>query len=113
MANELTIRAGDDYDILITVTENNEPKNIAGYEFYFTLKKSPAKADSDAIVAIDWTSHIDANNGRTMLILPRSITVNVAPGRYNYDIQYRTIDDKVRTIITGDCVVLTQTTRRI
>lgn len=117
-ANPLTIRAGDDHDILVEVTTKDEetgvetPRDITGYDFYFTLKRSPAKPDSDAIATVDWSDHIAPESGQTMLVLPRSITAEIAAGRYNYDIQCRSADDKITTLVAGECVVLTQTTRR-
>ena len=101
---------GDTRKIEITITDEfGVPVNIQGHKIYFTLKTD--KTLSDALATLQVTSVVaaDANAlvGKTTLILSAANTATVPPGKYYYDIQWKTTGGtpEVTTISLGVVIV--------
>src|SRR5574343_202270 len=96
--SRLFIRKGDDTPIELSFTVNlDTPVNLTGYKLYFTVKKNRSDADASALISIDWTTHSNPTQGKTVLTIPQSATASVKPGQYYFDIQWKTPDLSVRT----------------
>jgi hypothetical protein len=75
----------------LTITENDEVKDITGYTVKFTVKKNTNDLDNDdvgAIISKTVTTHTDPSQGLTLISLTTSDT-NVNPSTYFYDIKLR------------------------
>ena len=57
------------YELQFTV--DDLPLSIDGWTIYFTVKRNLTDSDDDAIIKKDITSHTDATNGKTQILLRR------------------------------------------
>ena len=115
MVNDLHFYRGDDWDIIVNLTDaDGNAIDISGYTFYFTLKLTTDSASNDgsALITEDVTSHTDAANGQTTISVANTDTSQVSAGKYKYDIQYKSDVSKVKTVVRGDFEVLEDTTKR-
>jgi hypothetical protein len=110
MANKIKVYRGDDKDIVLTITDGGTPLNITGYKVYMTVKTSTEDTDANAKIAKTVTSHTTPASGITTVSLTNTDT-DISPGSYYYDVQYKDTNNKIKTIIFGDFVVLPDVTR--
>ena len=101
---------GDTRKIEITITDEfGVPVNIQGHKIYFTLKTDKTLADSLATLQVSYTVATDADAlvGKTILVLSAANTASVPPGKYFYDIQWKTSGGtpEVTTIDYGSVIV--------
>jgi hypothetical protein len=94
------IMQGDDYTKQISVTEDNLPKDITGWELWVTVKKDMSDADSDAVIQKHVTSHDDPSGGITSFTFTPSDT-SALSGNYYYDIQLKTDSGETATPLYG------------
>lgn len=112
---------GDDEPIELKFTDkdnDNLPLDITGYTVMYTIKKDPADADADAILALDVTEHTNPTQGVTVI----EVTDNdwntgykgdpVPSGQYYFDIQYVDTSGKPKTVVIGTVLVIQDVTRR-
>lgn len=102
---------GDTRKIDITITDEfGVPVNIQGHKIYFTLKTDKTLADSLATLQVSYTVATDANAlvGKTVLVLSATNTASVPPGKYFYDIQWRTTGATVEVTTISLGVVLVE-----
>jgi hypothetical protein len=84
---------GDTRKIEITITDEfGVPVNIQGHKIYFTLKTDKTLADSLATLQVSSVIAADANAlvGKATLVLSSTNMATVPPGKYFYDIQWKT-----------------------
>jgi hypothetical protein len=84
---------GDTRKIEITITDEfGVPVNIQGHKIYFTLKTDKTLADSLATLQVSSVIAADADAlaGKTVLVLSSTDMATVPPGKYFYDIQWKT-----------------------
>ena len=91
------------------------PLNITGHELWFTMKRDPGDADSDAILQkkIVFPPSPQSAQGSGVLSLSSLETDVLAPGVYLFDFQ-RVIPDNppvVKTLMAGRVSVLPDITR--
>lgn len=104
---------GDDLPLSLNMTLNFDTVlDITGYKFYFTLKDSKADPDNEALISLEWTTHSAPTQGKTEFVIPSSSTVNLKPGQYYWDIQFKTPSGSVRTVVDGIAELIEQVTRR-
>ena len=102
---------GDTRKIDITITDEfGVPVNIQGHKIYFTLKTSPTLADASATLSVSMTVATDADAlvGKTTLVLSATNMATVPPGKYYYDIQWRTTGATVEVTTISLGVVLVE-----
>lgn len=112
--NEIIINRSDDTNIPINFfDENNNPKSIAGYTIFFTVKSKfdVSSDDSLALIKKDISSHIDAANGQSQILLSSTET-NIEGGSYNYDIQTKDSLGNINTVVKGKFTVNNDITKR-
>lgn len=102
---------GDDWKIRLVITENNQPINITGYEYWFTLKQNIDSPDPGQIQVISLPSGQDATNGILNILVPNTNTSTLAAGTYFYDVQQIDVSDQIRTILLGKVRVVKDVTR--
>lgn len=101
---------GDTRKIEITITDEfGVPVNIQGHKIYFTLKTDKTLADSLATLQVSSVIAADADAlaGKTVLVLSSTNMATVPPGKYFYDIQWKTsgVTPEVTTIDYGSVIV--------
>ena len=86
------IRIGDSRLIKVVIRDasNNQPINIAGDKFFFTVKDSNDLADVDAALQVEVPaiSGADSTGGTMLLNVPKAATLAVPAGYYFYDITW-------------------------
>lgn len=75
-------------------------KDITGYTFWLTLKESKDDSDANAAVQKTVTNHTAPANGETELPLTASDTDGLQ-GSYYYDIQEKTDNGEINTLVKG------------
>lgn len=99
------------YDIVITDDTGN-PIDITGSTIWFTLKSDPTSDDTNAEIQKVITTHIDAPNGKTQVVLSKNDTEHLVPEMYYYyDFQWVTNTGDVQTIMKDKVKVLQDITR--
>jgi hypothetical protein len=79
--------------------QNEIPRDISGWTIYFTAKKSMEDPDVEAVITKDITSHLDAENGKTLIELDTDDTD--LQGSYSYDIKYKDIAGNAGILFHG------------
>jgi hypothetical protein len=105
MSNYLPdFRVGDDYSIkLIVKDETGAPQNITGYKFWITLKTSFALDDAAAslqfITTVGNNPNDNAGAGECYIYINGATTKTIPTGSYYYDIQQKTANGAITTVI--------------
>lgn len=77
--------------------------NISGFKFWLTLKTNFTDEDVSAALQHSTTAgdtaSDDVANGIAYLIIPASLTKNVTPNKYYYDLQALAPSGDIKTII--------------
>lgn len=98
---EGSITEGDDYPVNLTITDGDgNAKDISGWTFWLTVKENRGDTDADAIIQEKVTSHTDAANGETEIVLADDDTSELDGKKY-YDIQAKKADDTIQTLFKG------------
>lgn len=104
---------GDDWTIKVVVKQNGSVVNITGYTFYFTLKADIDAPDPGNLQVTATSSGSNATQGIVYINVDSTLTNNLVPQTYNYDVQQ--IDDtgNVQTLLIGKVKVVKDVTRSI
>jgi len=89
------------------------PLSLVGSAIWFTLKSNINLPDESAAIQKKITTHIDAANGITEVVLSASETDTLNICKYYYDFQLVTSANKVKTLLAGTVTVLQDVSRRI
>ena len=110
---KLTIYRGDSKTYSLSFTDGTNPINITGYTIFFTVKAVTDNAtdDTNALITKTVTSHTDAANGLTSVVLSSTDT-DIIVGSHLYDFQYKTDTGEIATIEKGTYQVLEDVTKR-
>jgi len=105
---------GDDCEWEITAynAKTKAVYNLTGASAFFTLKNYETDADASAVLKVDWTSHSDAINGKTLLTLTNTQTAALSTRDYWFDVQIKTSAGKIYTIACGKLTVSSDRTIR-
>lgn len=92
------IRQGDDYTINIKFTSG---LNIAGYEFWFTVKNNFTDLDASAVLQHTYIAPTNTDTAQGILTfnIPNNKTATVPQGYYYYDIQMKDTTGLITTIL--------------
>ena len=94
------IRQGDVY---ITKLNFGSANNITGYQFWLTIKEDFDLPDSQAVLSFHTTAGDyggdDPAHGVAYLVIPPETTKLCTPGNYYYDLQCKTPDGTIITIV--------------
>lgn len=98
---EGTITEGDTYPLSIDLDDSDGSEiDISGWKFWLTVKEGRFDDDSEAIVQKSTTSHVDAANGETELVLDSSDTEGLNGGKF-YDVQVKKSNGDIQTLFKG------------
>jgi len=104
---------GDTYErTLEFLDDDDNPKDITGWQLFFTLKVNKTDTDVDAVLKKDWDTHLTPTDGLTLFQLTAA-EANALAGSYWYDMQYVKPDGTVITFMSGNFVFEEDITRRI
>lgn len=105
----LVIDQGSDFSQLFTVSKDGSVLNLSGYSARAQLRKSRT---SDTAAASFTTTIMNAAAGQLNISLANSVTKDLEPGRYFYDVEiYTTNDAQVTRIVTGEVTVTREYTK--
>lgn len=94
------IRQGDIY---VTKLNFGTTNNITGYEFWLTIKEDFDLPDSQAVLQFKTTAGDyvgdDPVHGIAYLVIPPELTKAAVPGSYYYDLQCKTPQGTIITIV--------------
>lgn len=111
MDTTIRIIRGDTLLLSVEATDDDEPIDLTGNTFFFTIKRRLTDDDDDAILAKDWDEHTDPEEGLTELELSPEDT-DITPGTYYYDIQLLTSANEVISTEHGMLEVIDDVTKR-
>lgn len=106
---DIIIDQGADFGVQLTLSENNERKDISGYSARAQLrqKKTSATTAADFICTI-----IDAEQGVLNIALTNEVTKDLTSGIYYYDLELYSPDDaSVTRLLQGKATVTQEVTR--
>jgi len=93
---------------------DGNPIDLTGSTFWLTMKSNPIMDDSSAEIQVSVSTHVDATNGITEIIVPNTITDTLTPKTtLYYDIQWVAPSGDVTTIIADRVKVLADITRSV
>lgn len=101
------------YKLTLKDATTGSPIDITGATIWFTMKPAISDDDTNAIIQKQVTTHTDAVNGITEVVLTNADTQNLSLGTYYYDFQYVAANGDVKTILTGKVKVLGDVTRSV
>jgi len=113
MANISDFYRGDTlkYNLVITDKDSN-PVDLTGSTIWLTMKSDPSVDDTSAEIQQSVSTHTDASNGKTTVVVPNTTTDTLTPSStLYYDFQWVTPSDEVTTIMSGKVKVLRDITR--
>lgn len=91
------------------------PMDITGATVFFTAKpiadlNADDPTDTEAVISVSTTNHVDAPNGHTQIVLSSTDT-DVTPAKYYYDLQVK-IGSEITSIAARMLQVYGDITRR-
>jgi hypothetical protein len=106
---ELNLDQGTDFDFDMELTnDDGTRKNIEGYEFSSSIRKSYYSTNVTANLT---PTIVDAENGIITFSLSADATANVKPGRYLFDIKQVDSSNLTSRIVEGLIIVNPQITK--
>lgn len=81
---DISLNTGEDFQAIVTLSDfNNATLNLSSYSVYSSMKKSYITSN---VAASFVCTILDAANGVISLALDHTITANLNPQRYLYDV---------------------------
>jgi hypothetical protein len=109
---KLTLTRGDSRTYTLTFKDADQVAyNITGWVIYFTLKTNENVADASASLRKIVTSHTSPTTGVTAVALIPTDTDSLTAREYYYDIQVKTNDNKIYTVMKGKFILEGDVTR--
>lgn len=110
MAQFVEIDIDQGTDFILTLQINNDdgtPKNLTGFDFSSSIKKSYYSTSSAADFSVN---SLDAENGTIILELTATQTADIKSGRYLFDIKQTSDQFKVERLAEGIVTIHPQIT---
>jgi hypothetical protein len=101
--SNIVINAGSDFSQTFNLeTDANSPLNLTGYTGSALMKKHPASLGTTASFVVSFPDRIF---GQVVLSLGSSITSNLKPGRYCYDVLLNSNVNVKSRVVEGSAIV--------
>jgi hypothetical protein len=87
---KFNIDRGTTFTIDIVYRKNGVAASLVGATIRFTVKSvefDSSTTDATAVITKNVTSHVDADNGLSLITINPADTATLTPGKYNYDIK--------------------------
>lgn len=94
---EVDQRTTPKYEII--VKKNGKYVDISDWTIYFTVKQNIKDSDASAKIKKDITSHLDGENGKSLIAL--TATETDLQGTHHYSIDYKDGDDNEGVLYWG------------
>ena len=107
--HNLTINQGSDFDMTFDIEGgvSGDPLDLTGYSASAQLRKSHSSSTAVSFAA---TTGVDASFGEVKVSLAATVTANLKPGRYVYDVLVSNPAETVR-VVEGTALVRSGVTR--
>ena len=106
---DIIIDQGSDFAVQLTLTEDDAPKNLSGYDARAQLR---TKKTSTTVSAEFECNIIDADRGTINMAMRNDVNQDLAPGIYYYDLEIHTPNDAIVVrLIQGKATVTQEVTR--
>jgi len=105
-STDLEFVRGDDWEMLVTVSDESGTTSISGYKFWCSVKEKPTDSYERSVLTSSVTNHIAPLTGQTLFHFPKEKTSLITPKSYYYDVQYQDRDGKVSTPVIGKLKVV-------
>lgn len=93
--SDIEIIRRDDVSFNLTFTDvDGDPIDLTGATVFFTVKRKLTDPDDEALIEKEIISFDDPELGIAVLILSNTDT-DISPGKYFFDIQVKTSDNKI------------------
>jgi hypothetical protein len=103
---------GDDWiNTFYIKDELGQPVDITGNTYWMTLKSDPNDPDPGAGQQVITASGVSAEQGILTIAFSPSVTNNLVPGTYNFDIQQLDTSGIIKTLVIGRVRVVVDITR--
>ena len=89
--NKLVIAEGDSLSLTVLIEEDEAPKNLAGSQLFFSIKKSPNDSDRDALLRLTVPYSAGFPAGTFPLLAAASQMKRIRAGLYFYDLRLKNI----------------------
>ena len=103
----ITIRKGDDYSHVVTITNTAGPIDITGRTYTSQFRKVPTQASPDGTFTVTVTN---GPAGELTITMPHATTAALTAGCYKWDLQENS-GGIITTILAGEVDVVTDVTR--
>lgn len=113
---KFTVNRGTTFTIDIIYKKNGAAASLAGATIRFTVKSSEfdsSTTDATALVVKDISSHTDAPNGLSKIILDPVDTATLTPGKYYYDLKVSEASGAIYKIDEGTLTLDGSPTNRL
>lgn len=105
---DLTAYQGDTFAHEIRVVDSDgDPVNVSSWTVSSQVRKRASYSTAEATFAVNMAQ---AATGVVVLSLPHSVTADLEPGKYRYDVQ-RVVSGNYLTLIYGEFDVVAEVTR--
>jgi len=113
---KFNIDRGTTFTIDIVYKKNGVAASLTGATIRFTVKSTEFDSstdDSTAVITKNVTSHVDAENGLSLITINPADTATLVPGKYNYDIKVAEAGGPVYKIDEGKITLDGSPTNRL
>ena len=96
--------------------DGKTPFDLTSCEVFFTVNSNPdnlADNDSSAVIAIKTSSFTNPTNGTASLTITNTMTQDITPGTYYYDIQLKDANGNITSLAQNQFIVIPDVTRGI
>ena len=101
--SNIVIDVGADFNQTFNLEgNNNAPLDLTGYTGASIMKKHPASLSDTATFAVSFPSR---SSGQVKISLGSTITHNLKPGRYSYDVLLKDSSNLKTRIVEGSALV--------
>lgn len=109
---------GDSRLISVTILQSDgvTPFNLTGCTVFFTVNansNNTADNDSSAVIAIKTNTFPTPTTGVATLQITNTITQDIAPGTYYYDVQLQDANGNITSLAQNQFLIIADVTRSI
>lgn len=105
---EVDVDQGSDFTLDLGIkNDDGTPKNLVGYTFSSSIKKSYFSKTNTAVFLINTSQ---ASTGNIVLSMNAATTSNIKSGRYLFDIKQKDTDNKIERVAEGIITINPQVT---
>lgn len=103
------------FNFTILQSDGKTPFDLTGCEIFLTVNPltNPGNNDSGAVIQLSTTNFTNPTSGTASLYLSNTVTQNIVPGVYYYDIQLKDASGNITSLAQNTFTIIADITRRI